>query len=252
MPCVLITGASAGIGAAFARRLARERYELVLLARDAERLERAAEQYRRESGIAVEVLEADLATEQGIAAAERRLRQGVDLLINNAGFGHRDTYLKVPISAEVTMLRVHCEAVLRLSSAALPNMIARGRGGVINVASVGAFFARGTYTASKAWAVSFSESVAQDLADSGVRVMALCPGWVRTEFHERAAIDISSVPGFMWLDADWLVGQALRDFRRGKIISIPSLRYKAIVGLKRALPRGVSGRIASRTLRRYR
>ena len=255
MSTALVTGATAGIGAAFARRLAADRMSLVLLARDGERLRESAEALRGAHGVDVEVLVADLATEDGIAAAERRVADGVDLLVNNAGFGHHGRFLEVPVADELTMLRVHCEAVLRLTSAALPGMVAKrhqaGQCGVINVASVAAFFSRGTYSASKAWVVTFSESVRQDVAGSGVNVMALCPGWVHTEFHERARMDMSGVPEFLWLDADRLVASALRDYRRGRSLSVPGLPYKAVLGLNRLVPRRLASGVSSRTARRY-
>lgn len=252
MPTAFVTGATAGIGAAFARRLAADGFDLVLLARDTARLEQAAERYRSAHGVHVEVLTADLATDEGITAAERRARQGVDLLVNNAGFGQRNTFLKTPLDDELRMLRVHCEAVLRLSYAALPGMAERGRGGVVNIASVAAFFTRGTYSASKAWVVNFSQSAQRDLAGSGVRVMALCPGWVHTEFHDRANMDMSRVPEFMWLDADAVVDTAIRDFRRGASVSVPGAPYRFLVGLSRFLPRELSSKVAARTGRRYR
>src|SRR5262249_33013282 len=140
-------------------------------------------------------------------------------------------------------------AVLRLTYAALPGMRERGRGGVINVASVAAFLSRGTYGASKAWVVAFSEGAAQDVPD--VHVMALCPGFVHTEFHERAGIDMSGIPEAFWLDADRVVADALRDYRRGRTVSVPGAQYKTLVGLGKLVPRSVSGRISSRTSRRY-
>ncbi|MCW2945365.1 MAG: hypothetical protein JWR24_2082 [Actinoallomurus sp.] len=244
MPTALITGATAGIGAAFARRLSADGFDLILLARDAERLARAAKEYGN-----AEVVVADLATEEGIARAEEAARRA-DLVINNAGFGHKGRFLDVPIEDELTMLRVHCEAVLRLTHAALPAMRDRGRGGVINVASVAAFFPRGTYGASKAWVVSFSQGVAQDVP--GVHVMALCPGFVHTEFHERARMDMSGVPSPFWLDADEVVAGALRDFRRGLAVSVPGAQYKALVGLGRLLPRNLTARFSGRAGRKYR
>ncbi len=129
----------------------------------------------------------------------------VDLLINNAGFGNKGRFLDVSMADELTMLKVHCEAVLRLTSAATASMRERGRGGVVNVASVAAFVPRGTYGASKAWVVQFTQGVAKDLAGSGVRLMALCPGFVRTEFHQRAGMGTDNIPNWMWLDADKVV-----------------------------------------------
>jgi short-subunit dehydrogenase len=250
MPTALITGATAGIGAAFARRLATDGFGLVLVARDEARLTESAAQLREKYRVEVEVLPADLATDEGLAAVENRVG-AVDLLVNNAGFGHLGTFLDVPIEDELRMLRVHCEAVLRLTYAALPGMIERGRGGVLNVASVAAFFSRGTYAASKAWVVSFSQGVAQDLAGKGVRVMALCPGFVHTEFHERAGMDVTGIPDILWLDADRVVADAIRDLRKGVLVSVPGPQYKAIVGLGKLVPRNLAGRLSSRTGRKY-
>jgi hypothetical protein len=251
MPTAVITGASSGIGAAFARRLAATGADLVLLARDEARLTANAEQLRAKHGVQVEVLVADLATEEGIAAAERRVAHGVDLVVNNAGFGQRGTFLDTPVAEEVAMLRVHCEAVLRLTHAALPDMVARGGGGVINLSSVAAFFSRGSYAATKAWVLSFSESVAHDVAGNGVRVMALCPGWVRTEFHQRSNMDTGGIPGFMWLDADKLVSAGLRDYARGRSCSVPDARYKVVTGVSRLIPRRLSSALSARVGRRY-
>ena len=189
-----------------------------------------------------------------LAAVERRLadvRQPVDLLVNNAGFGHKGRFLDVPLADELTMLKVHCEAVLRLTSAAAGAMRVRGRGGVVNVASVAAFVPRGTYGASKAWVVQFTQGAARDLAGTGVRVMVLCPGFVRTEFHQRAGMGTDNIPGWMWLDADKLVAAALADLARGKSLSVPDPRYKALMGLVKVTPRGLLGGVTSRTGRKY-
>ncbi|MFI6796223.1 SDR family NAD(P)-dependent oxidoreductase [Streptosporangium canum] len=250
MPTALITGATAGLGAAFARRLAADGFSLVLVARDEKRLAGSAEALRLRYGVKVEVLPADLAAEEGLTAVEARLREGVDLLVNNAGFGHPGGFLDVPVADELRMLKVHCEAVLRLTLAALPGMRERDRGAVVNVASVAAFFTRGTYSASKAWVVNFSESVASELTGTRVRVMALCPGFVRTEFHDRASMDTSGIPGFLWLSADNVVDEAMRDLARGRRVSIPDIRYKAIVGVGRLIPRGLAGEVSRRLGRR--
>ncbi|MFC4056994.1 SDR family NAD(P)-dependent oxidoreductase [Planomonospora corallina] len=250
MPSALITGTTAGLGAAFARRLAADGFSLVLVARDEKRLAERAEELRLRYGVESEVLPADLADPEGLAAVERRLHEGVDLLVNNAGFGLAGSFPDVPVSDEVRMLRVHCEAVLRLTLAALPGMRERGRGAVVNVASVAAFFTRGTYSASKAWVVNFSESAAMETAGSGVRVMALCPGFVRTEFHQRASMNMSNIPGFLWLSADDVVDEAMRDLARGVRVSVPDLRYKAIVAVGRRLPLNLTSRISQRIGRR--
>ncbi|MHC0433854.1 SDR family NAD(P)-dependent oxidoreductase [Streptomyces sp. O3] len=254
MTTALITGSTAGIGAAFARRLAADGHNLVLVARDTERLQEQATELHDRHGIEAEVLTADLSTDDGIAAVETRLgdrRNAVDLLVNNAGFGNKGRYLEVSMADELTMLKVHCEAVLRLTSAAADAMRERGRGGVVNVASVAAFVPRGTYGASKAWVVQFTQGAAKDLAGSGVRLMALCPGFVRTEFHERAGMGTDDIPSWMWLDADKLVAAALTDLARGKSVSIPDPRYKAMMGVVKVTPRALLGGLSSRTGRKY-
>lgn len=262
MPTALITGATAGIGAAFARKLAADGFDLVLVARDEPRLNSRAEELRKTYQVDVQVLPADLSTDKGIATVEDRVAT-VDLLVNNAGFGNRGIFLDVPVEDELRMLKVHCEAVLRLTYAALPAMIERRSGaagptqggwsqrGVINVASVAAFASRGTYGASKAWVVSFSQGANQDLAGKGVRVLALCPGFVHTEFHERAGMRTEGVPEFMWLEADRVVADALRDFRRGQTVTIPGVQYKAIVGIGKLVPRRLVDRLSSRSGRKY-
>ncbi|MFJ5550810.1 SDR family NAD(P)-dependent oxidoreductase [Streptomyces sp. NPDC093225] len=254
MTTALITGSTAGIGAAFARKLAAQGHNLVLVARDTGRLREQATELHDRHGIEAEVLTADLSTEEGITAVEERLgdrRDPVDLLVNNAGFGNKGRYLDVPMADELTMLKVHVEAVLRLTSAAAESMRSRGRGGIVNVASVAAFLPRGTYGASKAWVVQFTQGAAKDLAGSGVRMMALCPGFVRTEFHERAGMGTDNIPNWMWLDADKLVGAALDDLARGRTVSVPDPRYKALMGVVKMMPRGVLGGVSSRTGRKY-
>jgi short-subunit dehydrogenase len=254
MTTALVTGATAGIGAAFARRLARDRHDLVLVARDADALRRQAAELHDRHGIEAAVLSADLSTDEGIEAVGTRLsdpRHPVDLLVNNAGFGLRGSFLNVPMADELRMLKVHCEAVLRLTSAAAGAMRRRGKGGVVNVASVAAFLPRGTYGASKAWVVQFTEGAARDLAGSGVRLMVLCPGFVRTEFHQRAGMSTESIPGWMWLDADRVVDTALKDLARHRTVCVPDARYKVLMGAARLAPRGALGGLSSRAGRKY-
>ncbi|TKK78883.1 SDR family oxidoreductase [Herbidospora galbida] len=252
MPTALVTGATAGIGAAFTRRLAADGFSLVLVARDRDRLAEQAAFLGRRYGVHAEVLPADLSADDGLKAVEERLREGVDLLVNNAGFGNRAMFLSAPVEDELTMMKVHCEAVLRLTYAALPHMRAKGRGGVINVASVAAFFTRGTYGASKAWVVNFSGAVAAETSADGVRVMALCPGFVHTEFHQRAGMDTTGIPEFLWLEADPVVKTAMRDLALGKVVSVPDLRYKLIVGVGRLLPQNLTARVSTHIGRRFR
>ncbi|MGK4584226.1 SDR family NAD(P)-dependent oxidoreductase [Kitasatospora sp. HPMI-4] len=254
MTTALITGATAGIGAAFARRLAKDGRDLVLVARDTPRLQAAAADLGERYGVQVETLTADLATEEGIAAVEERLRDAerpVGILVNNAGFGNKGAFLDVPLQAELDMVKVHIEAVLRLTMAAVPGMKERGFGGIVNVASVAAFVPRGTYGASKAWMVNFTQGIARDLGGTGVRLVALCPGFTRTEFHQRAGMGTGNIPAWAWLSADRVVDEALRDLARGRSLSVPSMRYKAAVALSRVLPAGRLGGVSSRAARTY-
>jgi len=253
MPTALVTGASAGIGAAFARRLAADGLGLVLVARDPVRLEAAAAELADRYRVEVETLAADLSAEDGIAAVEARLSdpdRPVDLLVNNAGFGIRDRFGTAPLTDELAMVKLHIEAVLRLTRAALPGMRERGRGYVVNVASVAAFLPRGTYGASKSWVVNFSQSLSRDLAGTGVRVLALCPGFTRTEFHDRGGIDMSALRGWLWLSAEQVVDEGLRDLARGRAVSIPTVRYKALIAATRKVPLAALVGISSRAGRR--
>ncbi len=240
MATALVTGATAGIGAEFTAQLAARGDDLVLVARDRERLEACAEDLRTRHRIAVEVIVADLADREQVAIVEARLRDAtrpVDLLVNNAGFGVNQLFVDGDLEAEQAMLDVLVTAVLRLTHAALPGMVARGTGGVTNVSSVASFIAGGTYSAAKSWCTVFSESVDRQLAGTGVTVMALCPGFTHTEFHQRGGMDVSHLPDWMWLDAPDLVRDALADFRRGKPVSVPGAQYKAIRVLTSVLPR---------------
>ena len=241
MTTALVTGATAGLGASFARQLAALGQDLVLVARDEARLESKAQQLRS-YGVKVDVLPADLADDEGCARVEGRCAQGVDLLVNNAGLGTKGAFHEVDLADEEHMLRVNVRAVLRLTHAALPPMVARGSGSVINVSSV-AGFAPGaraaTYSASKAWVTNFSESLHLQYGQQGIRVLALCPGFTRTEFHARADMDISGVPERMWLDADHVVRTALHDLDKGKPLSVPGGQYKAIVAATRLIPPSV-------------
>ena len=235
--CALVTGATAGIGLEFARQLANRGHDLVLVARDADRLDAVAAELRSAYGVDVEVLPADLTDRSALARVEARLAdpaRPVDLLVNNAGFGLKGRFLDNTVEQEQAMLEVLVTAVMRLSHAALGPMAARGNGGVINVSSVAAFLPRGTYAAAKAWVNSFSEWAANEYRSSGVTVMALCPGFTKTEFHERMGVRRGT--SLLWMEPGSLVTRALSDFDKGRTFSIPGAQYKVIVALTKLVP----------------
>lgn len=250
MPTALITGASAGLGAEFARQLAARQADLVLVARGADALESLAQQLRDEHGVHVEIITADLAVEADVQRVADRISQPaspIDLLVNNAGFGLPLQFADNDIDDEVRHLRVHVEASMRLMHAALRSM--RGRGGrIINVASVAGFISRSTYSACKAWLIGFSRWADGEYRRDGVSVTALCPGFTHTSFHERMGLapGQEGVPGMLWLDAARVVRVGLRDASLGRAVSIPSTRYKLIVALSRLLPSGITSGVARR------
>ena len=251
MTTALVTGATAGIGREFALQLAARGDDLVLVARDVDRLEALAAELRATRGVEVEVLTADLSDREATARVAERLAEvdrPVDLLVNNAGFGMKKSFLAAELAEEEAMFDVLCRAVLVLSHAAGRAMKARGQGQIINVSSVAGWIASGTYSAAKSWVTVFSEGLAGELAGSGVTVTALCPGFTRTEFHARAKIRDDAFPGFMWLDASRLVRECLEDADKGRVISVPSVLYKGLHLATKIAPRRLlrSGGVVTR------
>jgi short-subunit dehydrogenase len=244
-PVALITGPTSGLGAGFARRYAIDGYDLVLVARDVGRLEALAAELHDEAGAAVEVLAADLADATDRAKVADRLSAGVQVLVNNAGFGTSGEFWTASLATLQSQLDVNVTAVMALTHAALPPMLEAGEGTVINVASVaGLLPGRGsTYSASKAWVVSFTEGLANGLGGTGVGVHALCPGFVHTEFHERAGIEMDGTPSFMWLEVEEVVRDCLADAAKGNVVIVPGLQYKALTTAGRLVPRNLVRRI---------
>ncbi len=245
MPTALVTGATAGIGAAFARVLAAAGSDLVLVARDEDRLLTSATVLADRFGVHVAILAADLTTDEGCAAVGARLAapdKPIDTLVNNAGMGLYRPFGQSTLAEEEALLDLNVRAVLRLTHAGVRAMQLRGGGEIINVSSVSAFVPRGvgaTYSASKSWVTAFTEGVAQQLSGTPVRISAVCPGFTHTELHDRAQIDHSDLPNWMWLDADAVAADALIAVRKGRPVSVPGRQYKALLGLTRVLPRPV-------------
>ena len=248
-----ITGATAGIGLAFAEELAAEGSDLVLVARDTERLTALAERLAAEHGVAVEVLAADLATDAGCRAVMDRLADSsapIDVLVNNAGFGVNQPFISGALADEERLLDVLVRATLRLTHAVLPGMVQRGRGTVVNVSSVAGWIPNGTYSAAKSWVTVFTEGLGAELAGTGVTATAVCPGFTRTEFHERAEMDVSAFPDWTWLDSRRVAREGLAAARAGRTISVPSKRYSALALAVQYTPRPLLRRantIASRS-----
>jgi hypothetical protein len=249
-PVALVTGASAGLGLAFVHALARRGYDLILVARRAQRLEAIATEVAA-LGAAAEVLRADLTNDDDLARVAERIRscERLAMLVNNAGFGLDALYYESELAGQIAMARLHVLAPTHLTHAALAGMVARGRGAVINVSSVAAYL-RGAasvmYCATKAFLNSFSVSLAAELTGTGVRVQALCPGFTYTEFHDVMGMDRKLIPKFLWLRADYVVAQSLRDLAHGRVISIPSWRYKLVVAMLRVTPRWLMNRLTTK------
>jgi short-subunit dehydrogenase len=250
MGIALVTGGTSGIGATFARQLAARGDDIVLVARNRDRLDEMAHELRG-MGREVEILPADLSKRADVAKVVKRLEDSakpIDVLVNNAGFGMHSKLSDADASAHDFAFEVMVRSVRELAAASARAMRTRGRGRIINVSSTAGFITMSSgYSAIKAWVTNFSEGLSNELYKSGVTVTALCPGWVHTEFHERAGITKGGIPSWLWLDSESLVRSALRDVERGKVISIPSLRYKVIIWFARHLPRSAI-RAASRAI----
>lgn len=253
MATALITGGSSGIGAEFARQLAARGYDLVLVARDAPRLTVTADRLHTASGIrgervTVETMAEDLADPAAVARVAERIEDAdrpIDLLVNCAGFGIRAPLTAPDSAPHDAGFAVMCRAILVLSSAAGRSMAGRG-GSIITISSLQSFLATGSYGAIKAWVTAFGQSLAIELRGTGVTVTTVLPGWVRTEWHERAGVHRSSLPSWLWIQPDVVARVALRDAARGRVISIPTVRYRVLAWFARHLPMGVIRAVSAR------
>jgi short-subunit dehydrogenase len=246
-PRALVTGASAGIGAAFARALAAQGHDLVLAARRRDRLEALAKEVEARHGVSAAIEIVDLAEEAELARlADSVAADAPDLLVNNAGFGTLGAFADLDLERELEQIRLNVVALVRLTRAALPGMRARGRGAIVNVSSLagenaGPFTA--TYSATKAYVTSFSESLHEELRGSGVVVQALLPGFTRTEFQEVAGVDPNRVPGFAWMSAERVVEASLAALARGDAVCIPGVGNRLLGGVSALAPRGLARRL---------
>lgn len=240
MPTALVTGGTSGIGAAYAAELAARGTDLVLVARDTERLAATAAELAEQYGVNVETLSADLSDLADTERVAERLsdpERPVDLLINNAGFGLHSTLLGDDITVHHRAIDVMIRAVFVLTNAAARAMVERGSGRIINVSSSSAYITMGHYSAIKSYVKLLSEGLAVELKGSGVKVTAVCPGWVRTEFHERAGLNSSKLPGIVWVDVEDVVRESLAANEAGKVVSVPRIGWKAATVLARIVPR---------------
>jgi len=249
----LVTGASAGIGAAFAERLARDGYDLVLVARRRERLEALARRLSEEHGVQVGVLVADLVDADALLTVEQQVQAppGLDLLVNNAGFGTAGPFQECDPDREEREILLNDVALVRLTRAALPRMVERGSGAVINVSSMAGFVPspyNATYAATKAFVNSFTEALAEELRGTGVRVQALCPGFTRTEFQEVAEVDTSSIPSIAWMEPGSVVDASLKSLASGDVVCVPGLANRATSLVARSLPHALVARVMGAVL----
>jgi hypothetical protein len=240
----LVTGATAGIGESFSRLLAGNNYNIVLVARDLPRLQERATALEAKFGISTHVIQADLATDDGCLKVEKYIAENqIDVLINNAGFGTNKAFTMSALEVEQQLLDVLVRTPMRLMHVALPLMKARDNGIIINVSSVAGYIAGGTYSASKSYLTVLSESLNTELSATNVKVSALCPGFTRTEFHQRGKMSMTGLPNFLWLNSDRLVEQSWRDALKGKAVSIPGWQYKLLVLIVETIPRSIVRRV---------
>lgn len=269
MGTALITGGTSGIGLELAWQLAEAHHDLVLVARTRERLDAVAEELHQVAGVGVQVIAADLSVREDLERVAERLRVGlpegaassapeadrphtaeevaarpIDLLVSNAGFAVGQQFVGGSLAQERRALAVMVGSVLELAYAAVPGMVERGHGAILNVSSATALTAMGTYAAHKAWVRTFTEGLASELRGTGVTATVLNPGLTRSEFHARAGMAEDAWPGVAWLQAEDVARSALAAVRRGQVICTPSARYLAVNAALRVSPRWLVRRVA--------
>jgi short-subunit dehydrogenase len=255
MAIALITGASSGIGLAYAKLLAREGFDLVLVARDLPRLNKLAKELNKAHKVKVQTIKADLTKPAQLGKVESRLANKINpiaVLINNAGFGIKQSFIDSDLKREQELLDVLVTAPMRLTHAVLPNMIKQNNGVVVNVSSIASWIAGGTYSAAKSYLTVFSEYLNNELKGTKVKVSALCPGFTRTEFHQRGKMRMDGLPNFMWLDADKLVAKSWKDVQKNKSVSVPGMQYKILALMAQYAPRPLVRKIGINVRRKQR
>ena len=247
----MVTGASAGIGTAFASQLAARGDGLVLVARDRDRLVALANDLSARHGVDTEVIAADLTDPAQLATIEARLAdrdRPIDLLVNNAGFGTNGRFADLDRDTETREIALNVVALVRLTHAGLAPMLARGHGGVLNVASLAGGQptpGNATYGATKAFVSSFTQSLHEELRGTALKITVVCPGFTRTEFQERAGFDSSKVPGFLWQSAETVAAGALAALGQNRAVYVPGALNRVTAGVVSVLPDALTRRVAS-------
>jgi len=255
MATALITGATAGIGASYANLLAKEGFDLILVARDLPRLNQVAKELTKRFGVKTQCIKADLTKPSQLAKVEKRvadLKKPIDVLVNNAGFGIKDGFTVSNLDKEQELLDVLVTAPMRLTHAVLPVMVKRNTGIIVNVSSVASFIAGGTYSAAKSYLTVFSESLHTELRGTNVKISALCPGFTRTEFHARGRMKMTALPKFMWLNSDELVSKSWKYAKANRVICIPGWQYKILSAIARNAPRPIVRKVGMNVRKKQR
>ena len=255
MATALITGATAGIGASYANLLAKEGFDLILVARDLPRLNKVAKELNKRFGVKTQCIKADLTKPSQLAKIEKRvadLKKPIDVLVNNAGFGIKDSFTVSNLDKEQELLDVLVTAPMRLTHAVLPVMVKRDTGIIVNVSSVASFIAGGTYSAAKSYLTVFSESLHTELRGTNVKISALCPGFTRTEFHARGRMKMTALPKFMWLNSDELVSKSWKYAKANRVICIPGWQYKILSAIARNAPRPIVRKVGMNVRKKQR